>query len=112
MEKFYDLQERVKRAQADFKTLEERGDSKAIQAFVKENGAYIDEETVKVIGEIGTALSEIRAAERIISATPKDIRPTKGEELEQLKVNKDSLLKNISLIRARLRKASEDNMRQ
>lgn len=112
MEKFYDLQDRVKRAQADFKTLGERGDSKAIQAFVKENGAYINEETVKVIGEIGTALSEIRAAERIISATPKDIRPTKGEELEQLKVNKDSLLKNISRIRARLRKANEENSRQ
>jgi len=107
MEKFYDLQSRIKRAQADFKTLEERGDSTALKAFIKENAAYIDEDTVRTVGEISTALSEIRAAERTIGAMPKDIRPTKGEELEQLKVTKDKLLSKIGLIRARLHNANE-----
>jgi hypothetical protein len=107
MEQFYDLQERVKRAQADFKTLEERGDSKALKAFVKQNAAYIDEDTVRTVGEISTALSEIRASERIIGAMPKDMRPTKRDELEHLKVNKDKLLSNIVRIRARLHNANE-----
>jgi hypothetical protein len=107
MEKFYDLQDKIKRAQADLKTLEERGDPKALKAFIKENAAYIDEDTVRTVGEISTALSEIRTAERTIGAMPKDVRPTKGEELEQLKVTKDKLLSSIVRIRARLHNANE-----
>ena len=100
MNKFYDLYNEVRKAQATA-NIKVTNAPQDVESYAKEKGILLDQGLKTELNSRMTALKEIGKYERYIASTPnKDMSPAqKREELNKLKEQRELVLKDIQQIR-------------